>query len=34
MKQMEREEKLSHGGSSGGNLIDPRNAAQSNDCGF
>ena len=28
MKQMGREEKLSHGGGSGGGLIGPRNAAQ------
>ena len=33
MKQMEREEKLPHGGGSGGGLIGPRNATQSNLCG-
>ena len=34
MKQMEREEKLPHGGGSGGGLIGPRNTAQSKDCEF
>ena len=33
MKQMKREEKLSHGGGSGGGLIGPQNVAQSKDCG-
>jgi len=33
MKQMERKEKLSHGGGSGGGLIGSRNAAQSRDSG-
>jgi len=33
MEQMEREENLPYGGSSGGGLTCPQNAAQFKDCG-